>query len=112
MKRISILSLLILLSLPARAQENSPRRQRRDSPPAGTPVISAEEARLKTLEDQVRTLAEQVTLLRGELKAMRDARSVEPRSEEPILLTAAHVAPGILARPPPAAVPASPQPAP
>jgi len=67
---------------------------------------------MKTLEDQVRTLAAQVTLLRGELKAMRDARSVEPRSEEPILLTAAHVAPGILAPSAPAAVPASPEPAP
>src|SRR6266850_2452987 len=97
MKRISILSFLILLSIPARAQENSAGSQKKDPPPAGIPVISAEETRMKTLEDQVRTLAEQVTLLRGELKAMRDARSVEPRAEEPILLTAAHVAPGILA---------------
>jgi hypothetical protein len=67
---------------------------------------------MKILEDQVRTLAEQVTLLRGELEAMRDARSVEPRSEEPILLTASHVTPGILAPSAPAAVPASPEPTP
>src|SRR5258707_7802904 len=112
MKQVSILSLLILLCLPALAQQSSTGAQRKDPPPAGTPVIAAEEARMKTLEDQVRTLAEQVTLLRGELKAMREARSVEPASEEPILLTAAHVAPGILAPSVPAAVPPSPEPAP
>jgi len=112
MKRISILSFLILLSIPARAQENSAGSQKKDPPLAGTPVISAEEARMKTLEDQVRTLAEQVTLLRGELKAMRDTRSAEPHSEEPILLAASPVAPGILAPSAPAAVPASPEPAP
>src|SRR6266478_5732319 len=112
MKRISILSFLILLSIPARAQENSTGSQKKDPPLAGTPVISAEEARMKTLEDQVRTLAEQVTLLRGELKAMRDTRSAEPHSEEPILLAASPVAPGILAPSAPAAVPASPEPAP
>ena len=112
MKRVSILSLFILLSMPARAQENSAGPERKDPPPAGTPVIAPEEARMKTLEDQVRTLAEQVTLLRGELKAMREARSVEPRSEEPLLLAASRVAPGILAPAAPAGVPASPEPAP
>jgi hypothetical protein len=114
MKRISILSLLILLSLPARAQENSPGRQRKDSPPPGTPVISAEEARLRTLEDQVRTLAEQVTLLRGELKAMRDARSPGQRAEERVLLTSSRVEPGMLpvTASSPAAASASPEPAP
>src|SRR6266436_4559880 len=99
-------------SIPPRAQENSAGSQKKDPPLAGTPVISAEEARMKTLEDQVRTLAEQVTLLRGELKAMRDTRSAEPRSEEPILLAASPVAPGILSPSAPAAVPASPEPAP
>jgi hypothetical protein len=112
MKRVSILSLLILLSMPARAQENSTGSQKKDPAPAGTGVISAEEARMKILEDQVRTLAEQVTLLRGELKAMRESRSVEPRSEEPVLLTASHVTPGLLAPSAPAAAPASPEPAP
>src|SRR6266850_977672 len=109
MKRISILSFLILLSIPARAQENSAGSQKKDPPPAGTPVISAEETRMKTLEDQVRTLAEQITLLRGELKAMRDARSVGQRTEERILLTTSRVEPGML--PVTAAPSTSPEPA-
>src|SRR6266850_2561364 len=109
MKRISILSFLILLSIPARAQENSAGSQKKDPPSAGTPVISAEETRMKTLEDQVRTLAEQITLLRGELKAMRDARSVGQRTEERILLTTSRVEPGML--PVTAAPSTSPEPA-
>src|SRR5882724_6384092 len=106
MKRVSILSLFILLPISARAQENSIASQRKGPPPAGTPVISSEEARMKTLEDQVRTLAEQVTLLRGELKAMRDARSPGQRAEERILLTSSRVEPGML--PVTAASPAAP----
>jgi uncharacterized protein YlxW (UPF0749 family) len=96
MKRVSILSFLLLLCMPARAQENSAGWQRKDPPHAGTTVISAEEARMKTLEDQVRTLAEQVTLLRDELKAMRDARSADQRAGERILLASSRVEPGML----------------
>ena len=106
MKRIAVLSAVIFYSAAASAQQAPPPEPNRDAPAAQSSVAASEEARMKTLEDQVRTLAEQVTLLRGELKAMRDARSVEPRSEEPILLTASHVAPGILAPSAPAAVPA------
>src|SRR5438309_4212707 len=96
MKRIAVLSAVIFFSAAASAQQAPPAEPKKDVPATQSSVAASEETRMKTLEDQVRTLAEQVTLLRGELKAMRDARSVEPRSEEPILLTAAHVAPGIL----------------
>jgi hypothetical protein len=110
MKRIIVLSALFCCSSVASAQQAPPPEPKKDVPAAPSSVVASEEARMKTLEDQVRTLAEQVTLLRGELKAMREARSVEPRSEEPILLTASHVTPGILApSTPPAA--ASPDPA-
>jgi len=109
MKRIVILSALFCCSSVASAQQTPPLDPKKDVP-AQSSVAASEEARMKSLEDQVRTLAEQVTLLRGELKAMRDAKSVEPRSEEPILLTASHVMPGILAPSAPA-VPASPEPA-
>src|SRR2546427_4170165 len=112
MKRIAVLSAVIFCPAVASAQQAPPPEPNKDVPATQSSVAVSEEARMKTLEEQVRTLAEQVTLLRGELKAMRDARSVEPRSEEPILLTAAHVAPGILAPSAPAAVPASPEPAP
>jgi hypothetical protein len=110
MKRIVILSALFCCSSVASAQQTPPLEPKKDALAAQSSAAASEEARMKTLEDQVRTLAEQVTLLRGELKAMRDARSVEPRSEEPILLTASHVIPGILAPSAPA-VPASPEPA-
>jgi len=110
--RIAILSALIFCPVVASAQQAPPLEPKKDVPATQYSVAASEEARMKTLEDQVRTLAEQVTLLRGELKAMRDARSVEPRAEEPILLTASHVTPGILAPSAPAAVPASPEPAP
>src|SRR6266446_1973005 len=109
MKRIAVLSAVIFCSAVASAQQASPPEPKSDVPATQSSVAASEQARMKALEDQVRTLAEQVTLLRGELKAMREARSVEPRSEEPILLAASHVAPGILA---PAGVPASPEPAP
>src|SRR6267142_703700 len=112
MKRIAVLSAVIFCSAVASAQQAPPPEPRKDAPAAQSSVAASEEVRMKTLEDQVRTLAEQLTLLRGELKAMRDARSVEPRAEEPILLTASPVAPGILAPSAPAAVPASPAAAP
>jgi len=68
---------------------------------------------MKALEDRVRTLAEEVAVLRGELKAVSDAKSAEPPSDPRILLTAAHVEPGMLpANPLPTAAPASPDPAP
>src|SRR5712671_2437398 len=112
MKRIAVLSAVIFFSAAASAQQAPPAEPKKDVPATQSSVAATEETRMKTLEDQVRTLAEQVTLLRGEMKAMRDARSVEPRSEEPILLTAVHVTPGILAPSAPAAVSASPEPAP
>src|SRR3977135_3338721 len=106
MKRIVVLSGLFFCSAVASAQQAPRPEPKKDAPAAQSSVAASEEARMKTLEDQVRTLAEQVTLLRGELNAMREARSVEPRSAEPVLLTASHVAPGILAPSAPAAVPA------
>src|SRR5882724_4701600 len=112
MKRIAVLSAVIFFSAAASAQQAPPAEPKKDVPATQSSVAASEETRMKTLEEQVRTLAEEVTLLRGELKAMRDARSVEPRAEEPILLTASHVTPGILAPSAPAAVPASPVPAP
>ena len=110
MKRIAILSAVFFCSSVASAQQAPPPEPKGDLPTTPSSAAPSEDARMKTLEDQMRTLAEQVTLLRSELKAMREARSVEPRSQEPILLTASHVTPGILAPSAPAA--ASPEPAP
>src|SRR5439155_20447762 len=69
-----------------------------------------EETRMKALEDQVRTLAEQVALLRGELKEFRDAKSVRPRPADQVLLASSHVEPGTLPTSAPvSAVPSAPE---
>ena len=105
MKKFVIVSAIFFLSSTAYAQE---------TPTAAAPSAPlAEEARMKALEDQVRTLAEEVAVLRGELKAVRDAKSAEPASDSRVLLTAAHVEPGMLpANPSSIAASASPDPAP
>ena len=99
MKRFSILSLFVLLAVPAHAQEKPVDRQS-----AEKQEPSAEESRVRALEVQVRSLVEQVALLRGELSALRDAKAGEPRTAERFLLASSHIEPGALA----SAVPASP----
>jgi len=105
MKKFVVVSAIFCLGSTVYAQE---------TPPAATPSAPpTQEARMKALEDRVRTLAEEVAVLRGELKAVSDAKSAEPASDPRILLTAAHVAPGMLpANPLPTAASASPDPAP
>jgi hypothetical protein len=105
MKKFVVVSAIFCLGSTVYAQE---------TPPAATPSAPpTQEARMKALEDRVRTLAEEVAVLRGELKAVSDAKSAEPASDPRILLTAAHVEPGMLpANPLPTAAPASPDPAP
>ena len=105
MKKFVVVSAIFCLGSTVYAQE---------TPPAATPSAPpTQEARMKALEDRVRTLAEEVAVLRGELKAVSDAKSAEPPSDPRILLTAAHVAPGMLpANPLPTAASASPDPAP
>src|SRR6266851_67753 len=105
MKKFVIVSAIFFLSSTAYAQE---------TPTAAAPSAPlAEERRMRTLEEQVHALAEEVAVLRGELKAVRDAKSAEPASDSRVLLTTAHVEPGMLpANPPPIAASASPDPAP
>src|SRR6266446_218647 len=105
MKKFVVVSAIFCLGSTVYAQE---------MPPAATPSAPpTQEARMKALEDRVRTLAEEVAVLRGELKAVSDAKSAEPPSDPRILLTAAHVEPGIPpANPLSTAASASPDPAP
>ncbi len=103
MKKFVIVSAIFCLSSTAYAQE---------TPPAAAPSAPlTEEARMRALEDQVRTLAEEVAVLRGELNAVRDAKSA-PAWDPRVLLTAAHVEPGMLpSNTPPVAASTSPDPA-
>jgi len=86
------------------AQEASP------SPPQ--PAAAKDEARIQSLENQVRTLVEQVTLLRAEVETLRTVRTPAAPAQAPVLLTSAHLEPGMLPNAPvPSAAPASaPQP--
>jgi len=81
MKKAAFVSAILLLSTGARAQTAAVA----PSPESNT----GEERRIKALEDQVQTLAEQVAVLRGELKAIRDSKSAEPASEGHVLLASA-----------------------
>src|SRR5258707_1045924 len=105
MKKFVVVSAIFCLGSTVYAQE---------TPPAATPAAPrTQEARMKALEDRVRTLAEEVASLRGELKAVSDAKSAAPPSDPRILLTAAHVESGMLpATPLPTAASASPDPSP
>jgi hypothetical protein len=98
MKRFAVLSGLLLFSSVAHAQDASSVSPKRDAPAAST-----EDARMKALEEQVRTLAGEVALLRSELKELRETKSSEPPSGPQVLLASAH--------PEPAMLPASPAPA-
>ena len=89
MKRIALLSLLLLIyAFPNRAQQSPP------SIPPG-------EARIQSLEEQVRTLAEQVALLRAELQTMRQTQTpAVPANNNHFLLAAARIEPGVVSAAP------------
>src|SRR5713226_7859946 len=91
MKRFAVLLALLLLSSIARAQDALSVPMKRDVSPANT-----EEARMKALEEQVRSLAGEVALLRTELKELRETKSPEQSSAPQILLASAHPEPGVL----------------
>jgi hypothetical protein len=101
MKRFAVLSALLLFSSITHAQDAPSATAKRD-----VSASSTEDARMKALEEQVRTLAGEVALLRGELKELRETKSPEPSSGPQVLLASAHPEPGML---PAAPAPAAPQ---
>src|SRR5260370_20303536 len=101
MKRFAALPALLLFSSIAHAQDAPSVPIKRD-----VSAASAEDARMKALEEQVRTLAGEVALLRSELKELRDTKSPEQPSGPQVLLASAHPEPGML---PASPTPASPQ---
>src|SRR5216684_1314624 len=91
MKRFSVLSLFVLLS-----------------------VTTQEESRMRALEDQVRALVGEVAALRGELKTLRDAKAPAPGPGNHVLLTSTRIEPGVLpsGATSPAVAPTAPEPNP
>ncbi len=101
MKRFAVLSALLLFSSVSHAQ-NAPS----DSAKNAVPSAGADDARMKALEEQVRSLAGEVALLRSELKEFRESKSPEQLSSPQLLLASTHPQPGTLASVP---APAAPQ---
>jgi hypothetical protein len=101
MKRFAAMSALLLFSSVVHAQEAPSVPVKRNVSAANT-----EDARMKALEEQVRTLAGEVALLRSELKELRETKSPEQTSGPQVLQASSHVEPGILASSP---TPAAPQ---
>src|ERR1700676_3979322 len=91
MKRFAALSALLLFSSMAHAQDATSVAIKRDVSPA-----NREDARMKALEAQVRSLAGEVALLRSEVKDLRETKSPEPSSGPQVLLASAHPEPGML----------------
>src|SRR5258707_862175 len=96
MKRFSALSLVILFSTSASAQEKPSVSGRQDAPSAGAAATAPEEVRIRALEEQVRTLAEEVALLRGELKTIRDTKPADPTTGGHLLLASTRIEAGAL----------------
>jgi hypothetical protein len=101
MKRLAVLSILLLFSTIAYAQDAPLLPAKRD-----VSVANTEEARMKALEEQVRSLAGEVALLRVELKELRETKSPEQSSGPQVLLASSSLEPGMV---PSSLAPAVPQ---
>src|SRR5207245_10640901 len=114
MKRFFALSLIVLFSMSAYAQEKPSISGKQNPPTAGAATIAPEEGRIRALEEQVRTLVEEVALLRGELKTIRDTKPADPAIGSRLLLASTRIEPGVLpgSTPSGAAPPSAPAPNP
>jgi hypothetical protein len=91
MKRIVLVSSLLLChGSGALGQQASEPRTTAEAQPAAS--IQGD-TRIKTLEDEVRELADQVALLRGELKELREAKGSDGSPGARVLLASSHVQP-------------------
>lgn len=64
---------------------------------SAAPTPSSSEERIQSLENQVKTLAEQIALLRGELQSLRQTNApAAPAPQPQVMLTSSHVEPGMI----------------
>jgi hypothetical protein len=89
MKKAVMVSAILFFCSISRAQEDSP------APATGEAQAPApaQESRMRTLEQQVQTLADEVAVLRAELKALRDAKSIDAVPENRVLLASSRLQP-------------------
>ena len=83
MKKTSMLWALLFVAVCAKAQEAPTNGS------SGEKAAANSEARIQTLEQQVSMLAEQVALLRGQLKALADAKAPREEAAARLVLTSA-----------------------
>ncbi len=108
MKKIALLFALVLFAVTAYAQSAPTVHDKKDSPAAVGSVKSDRDARIEALEMQLRSLVDEVTVLRGELGELRKASLSAPAADRSKPLTASNSEPAV---PPIAAAPSSPAPA-
>jgi hypothetical protein len=97
-KQFAVLSALLLFCSVAHAQDAPSAPVKPEAPPVNT-----EDARMKALEQQVRTLAGEVALLRDELKELRETKSPAQPADQQVLLASSHPElGGLLSSPAPA----------
>src|SRR6267142_1806115 len=92
---IVVWTAIMLLSAAGGAQEKPPVSESLNSghtkrAPNPEPT---EGQRIKTLEDQVQLLTQQLSLLRGELTSLREARAAAPELSPHVVLTSVHPEP-------------------
>jgi hypothetical protein len=91
MDRLALVFSLILCSASAAfGQQTGEPRMPEAQAAGGLPA----DPRINALEQQVRTLAEQLAFLQGEVKALREAKSTGNAPDARVLLASAHVQPG------------------
>jgi hypothetical protein len=90
MKRVALISCLIFCAASAASGQQAAEHRAPD--PLASGGLAAD-ARINALENQVRTLAEQLAVLQGEMKALRDAKSPSEAPGGQILLASAHIQP-------------------
>lgn len=88
MKKAVMVSAILFLCSISRAQERAPA-----SPSQGQPAAPGQEIRIRTLEQEVQTLAGEVAELREALKALRDAKTIDAAPENRVLLASSHLPP-------------------
>src|SRR6266699_4864714 len=93
MRRIIVVwTAILLLSATGGAQEklSTPQSLNSGSTKMSPNPVPTEDQRIKALEDQVRLLTQQLSLLRGELTSLREVNTAAPAFGPHVVLSSVH----------------------
>jgi hypothetical protein len=99
MKKIALPFALILFAVTTHAQDASSAPEKKGSPGPVSSTPTDNSARIQALEMLVRSLAEEVAALHGELRELRKASLASPTSAGNVSVTSPHSEPGALPTP-------------